>query len=67
MRFKLSGQSPLVAHFLHMKQMRDSVARGQGVRRTQVAKLPEVGQLTYRELINETLHAQQALSKEYQK
>ena len=39
-KFKLQGQSPLVAHYLHMKQMKTAVARGQGVRRTQVAKLP---------------------------
>lgn len=64
--FNTSGRSPLIAHYLHLRQLRDFHQPGKKVRRTEIVKLPEPGP-TYRQLINNTLSMSDALSKEYQK
>ena len=65
-KFNTSGRSPLIAHYLHLRQLRDYHQPGKRVRRTEIVKLPPPGP-TYRQLINNTLSMSDALSKEYQK
>ncbi|CAL1526420.1 unnamed protein product [Lymnaea stagnalis] len=63
-KFNTSGRSPLIAHYLHMRQLRDYKQPGMKVRRTEILKLPPEGP-TYQEFIAETLSKADALNKEY--
>ncbi|XP_050401036.1 protein FAM227B, partial [Patella vulgata] len=65
-KFNTQGRSPLISHYLYMRQLRDLKQPGQKLRRTEIAKLPPPGQ-TYQQLIQNTLSLSNALSKEYQK
>ncbi|KAK3604732.1 hypothetical protein CHS0354_017837 [Potamilus streckersoni] len=65
-KFNTAGRSPLISHYLHMRQLRDYHQPGQKVRRTEIVKLPPPGP-TYRQLIQNTLAMSDALNKEYQK
>lgn len=65
-KFNTSGRSPLIAHYLHLRQLKDFHQPGKKVRRTEIVKLPAPGP-TYRQLINNTLSMSDALSKEYQR
>ena len=38
--FNTSGRSPLISHYLHMRQLRDFKQPGKKVRRTEIAALP---------------------------
>ncbi len=38
--FNLQGQSPLVAHYLEMRQLKEKGQPGRKVRRTEIKKMP---------------------------
>ncbi|CAH1797810.1 unnamed protein product [Owenia fusiformis] len=67
--FNLSGRSPLIAHYLHMKQLKSNVQPGRRVRRTE--KSLEKEQLyqepTYREIIEDSRQKSVKLGQEYKK
>ncbi|BFZ01391.1 hypothetical protein BsWGS_04430 [Bradybaena similaris] len=65
-KFNISGRSPLIAQYLHMKQLRTDKQAGAKVRRTEITKLPPDG-TTYQEFIASTLEKSANLSKEYAK
>ncbi|KAK7116806.1 protein FAM227B-like isoform X1 [Littorina saxatilis] len=44
-KFNTQGRSPLISHYLHMRQLRDYRQPGKKVRRTEIAKLPYPFQL----------------------
>ncbi|XP_033750967.1 protein FAM227B-like isoform X1 [Pecten maximus] len=64
--FNTSGRSPLISHFLHMRQLKDFHQPGRKVRRTEIVGLPKPGP-TYKQLIKNSLAMSDALKKEYQK
>ncbi|XP_041366679.1 protein FAM227B-like [Gigantopelta aegis] len=64
--FNTQGRSPLISHYLNMRQLRSYKQPGKKVRRTEIAKMPEEGQ-TYQELIQEKLCLSERLGKEYQR
>ncbi|XP_021368630.1 protein FAM227B-like isoform X2 [Mizuhopecten yessoensis] len=64
--FNTSGRSPLISHFLHMRQLKDFHQPGRKVRRTEIVGLPKQGP-TYKQLIKNSLAMSDALKKEYQK
>lgn len=64
--FNTSGRSPLISHFLHMRQLKDFHQPGRKVRRTEIVGLPKPGP-TYKQLIQNSLAMSDALKKEYQK
>ncbi|XP_070542673.1 protein FAM227B-like isoform X2 [Ptychodera flava] len=64
--FNISGRSPLVAHYLYMKDLATNEHRGKNVRRTEVSKLPPPAP-TYREVIKDTKKLAKTLHTEYQK
>ncbi|XP_077863821.1 protein FAM227B-like [Saccoglossus kowalevskii] len=65
-QFNITGRSPLVAHYLYMKDLASNEHRGKNVRRTEVAKLPPPAP-TYKEVIKETKKMAKTLHIEYQK
>eukprot|EP00057_Strongylocentrotus_purpuratus_P013302 XP_011667776.1 PREDICTED: uncharacterized protein LOC105439910 [Strongylocentrotus purpuratus] len=64
--FNIKGRSPLVAHYLHMRQLAGNQNIGRHVRRTEVEKLPPPAP-TYREVIKDSKCMAKAMSTEYQK
>nr|XP_054756432.1 protein FAM227B-like isoform X2 [Lytechinus pictus] len=64
--FNIKGRSPLVAHYLHMRQLAGNQNVGRNVRRTEVEKLPPPAP-TYREVIKDSNRMAKAMSSEYQK
>ncbi|XP_071484549.1 protein FAM227B-like [Diadema antillarum] len=64
--FNIKGRSPLVAHYLHMRQLAGNKNVGRHVRRTEIEKLPPPAP-TYREVIKDSNRMAKALSTEYQK
>lgn len=64
--FNVQGRSPLIAHYLHMRQLRDFHQPGKKVRRTEIASLPPEGP-TYKELIQKSIAMSEAIQREYQK
>ncbi|XP_041465233.1 protein FAM227B-like isoform X1 [Lytechinus variegatus] len=64
--FNIKGRSPLVAHYLHMRQLAGNQNIGRNVRRTEVEKLPPPAP-TYREVIKDSNRMAKAMSTEYQK
>lgn len=64
--FNIKGRSPLVAHYLHMRQLAGNQNIGRHVRRTEIEKLPPPAP-TYREVIKDSNRMAKALSTEYQK
>ncbi|XP_046358597.2 protein FAM227B-like [Haliotis rufescens] len=65
-KFNTKGRSPLISHYLHMRQLRHYKQAGREVRRTEISKEPPSGQ-TYQQLIHNTLALSDALNKEYQR
>ncbi|RUS88802.1 hypothetical protein EGW08_003432 [Elysia chlorotica] len=63
-KFNTSGRSPLIAHYLHMRQLRTYKQPGMKVRRTEIMKLPPDGP-TYQQFIATTLSKADTLSREY--
>ncbi|XP_077989185.1 protein FAM227B-like isoform X2 [Glandiceps talaboti] len=64
--FNIGGRSPLVAHYLYMKDLATNANRGKHVRRTEVSKLPPPAP-TYKEVIKSTKKLAKTLHTEYQK
>ncbi|XP_038074010.1 protein FAM227B-like isoform X2 [Patiria miniata] len=64
--FNIQGRSPLIAHYLYMKDLAGNEHIGRNVRRTEVAKMPPPA-LTYREVIKDTQRMKKSLNAEYQK
>lgn len=65
--FNIKGRSPLVAHYLYMKDLATNDKQGgRNVRRTEVSKLQEPAP-TYREVIRETQKLSKDLNSEYKK
>lgn len=64
--FNVQGRSPLISHYLHMRQLRDFHQPGKKVRRTEIAALPPEGP-TYKQLIQKTIAMSEAIQREYQK
>ncbi|ELT87221.1 hypothetical protein CAPTEDRAFT_221900 [Capitella teleta] len=64
--FNIQGRSPLVSHYLQMRQLKTNHDHGIKVRRTQLGKPPPQTQ-TYKDIIDETKGRSNELSKEYQK
>lgn len=63
-KFNTQGRSPLIAHYLHMHQLRDYKQPGKKIRRTEIAKLPEPGP-TYQQLIENKVAVSDHMSLEY--
>lgn len=63
-KFNTSGRSPLIAHYLHMRQLRTYKQPGMKVRRTEIMRLPPDGP-TYQQFIASTLTKADTLSREY--
>ncbi|XP_022100855.1 protein FAM227B-like isoform X2 [Acanthaster planci] len=64
--FNIQGRSPLIAHYLYMKDLAGNEHIGRNVRRTEIAKMPPPA-LTYREVIKDTQRMKKSLNAEYQK
>lgn len=64
--FNTSGRSPLISHYLHLRQLRDFNQPGKKVRRTEIAAMPPPGP-TYKQLIETRKAMSEALKKEYEK
>ncbi|XP_013389957.1 protein FAM227B isoform X1 [Lingula anatina] len=65
-KFNLTGQSPLIAHYMHMRQLQDLEQPGRRIRRTEIAHLP-LPAPTYKQVINKSLAFSQAIQREYQR
>ncbi|XP_005101117.1 protein FAM227B isoform X2 [Aplysia californica] len=63
-KFNTSGRSPLISHYLHMRQLRSYKQPGKKVRRTEIMKLPPEGP-TYQQFIASTISKADSLSREY--
>lgn len=63
-KFNTSGRSPLIAHYLHMRQLRSYKQPGMKVRRTEVMKIPPEGQ-TYQQFIASTIERADTMSREF--
>ncbi|XP_071167027.1 protein FAM227B-like isoform X10 [Mytilus edulis] len=64
--FNVQGRSPLISHYLHMRQLRDFHQPGKKIRRTEISALPPEGP-TYRQLIQKSIAMSEAIQREYQK
>ncbi|XP_071794283.1 protein FAM227B-like isoform X3 [Asterias amurensis] len=64
--FNIQGRSPLIAHYLYMKDLAGNEHIGRNVRRTEVANIPPPA-MTYREVIKDTQRMSKSLNTEYQK
>ncbi|XP_062596033.1 protein FAM227B-like [Saccostrea cucullata] len=64
--FNTSGRSPLISHYLHLRQLRDCKQPGKKVRRTEISAMPPPGP-TYKQLIETRKAMSEALKKEYEK
>ncbi|XP_055874342.1 protein FAM227B-like isoform X1 [Biomphalaria glabrata] len=64
--FNTSGRSPLIAHYLHMRHLRNYKQPGMKVRRTEIVKLPPEGP-TYEQLITSTINKANASKKQYER
>ncbi|XP_078316262.1 protein FAM227B-like isoform X2 [Crassostrea virginica] len=64
--FNTSGRSPLISHYLHLRQLRDFNQPGKKVRRTEISAMPPPGP-TYKQLIETRKIMSEALKKEYEK
>ncbi|XP_056022430.1 protein FAM227B-like isoform X3 [Ostrea edulis] len=64
--FNTSGRSPLISHYLHLRQLRDFNQPGKKVRRTEISAMPAPGP-TYKQLIETRKVMSEALKKEYEK
>ncbi|XP_061167300.1 protein FAM227B-like isoform X2 [Saccostrea echinata] len=64
--FNTSGRSPLISHYLHLRQLRDFKQPGKKVRRTEISAMPPPGP-TYKQLIETRKAMSEALKKEYEK
>ncbi|XP_033115162.1 protein FAM227A-like isoform X2 [Anneissia japonica] len=64
--FNISGQSPLVKHFLRQKRLDKKAGMDIYLQRTEIKKLPPLNAPTYRELISDTYHNIRELDHNYQ-
>ncbi|XP_064619061.1 protein FAM227B-like [Lineus longissimus] len=64
--FDTLGRSPLIAHYLHRRQLQDIKRPELKVKRTEVVSVQQDAP-TYRDLINNRMAMSQTLSKEYQR
>ena len=65
--FNICGQSPLVAHFLRMKNLKAEAGMKIRLQRTEVDSLPPVDTQTYREFIKQSFKNVREFEKSYQR